>query len=666
MHRPVGPLWRRAFVAVLTLVLAAGTALPALADLRLETELTYTPEIDRGTVHFASELTLTNLTPNQESGGQITHFYYDSLTLYVPEDVESLSITSGGRRLSHTLDAPESSDDEGLLLARIALGRRLLFQERMTLLIEYDVAGHGPRSESAFRVNPAYFSFPIIGWGDPGRVTVNLVVPHTFEVILEGSDIGEGVTADGVTTYTASDIQDVENFFIFARGWDDSALTKTELEVTGVPIVVRSWPGDDVWADQVIQSVEQGLPVLRELIGLDWTSERPLLMTESLEVNLAGYGGWYKGSESLIEIGEWVDPQLVLHELSHVWFNGALFEERWINEGLAEEFSTRAVVAAGLADEADLRSTAPPGGHRLIAGVNDWVTPDVVDELINEDDLDSYERTGYETSFWVIQEIASEIGVDAFGEVLEAAADDRIAYVGEPEPELVPGPDDWRRFLDLLEEVGRSDTAGGLFAELVTTEDLGARTEARAEYHRLLERAGGWQMPYLVRGEMSEWDFDDAIARMTEVDDLLGRRFRIEQGLETLGLAPSGSLEAAFESASTSLDDGSDLADDLLEATEEVLAVKSAVEDERGFVADIGLIGDDVDAEFRDVVGALEVEDFDGVNAEAAQVIALLDRASEVGIVRLGVAAGLLMLIAGAVWLLHRRQRRRGTADRSH
>jgi hypothetical protein len=170
-------------------------------------------------------------------------------------------------------------------------------------------------------------------------------------------------------------------------------------------------------------------------------------------------------------------------------------------------------------------------------------------------------------------------------------------------------------------------------------------------------------MPYLVRGEMSEWDFDDAIARMTEVDDLLGRRFRIEQGFETLGLAPRGSLEAAFESASTSLDDGSDLADDLLEATDEVLSVKSAVEDERGFVADIGLIGDDVDAEFRDVVGALEVEDFDGVNAEAAQVIALLDRASEVGIVRLGVAAGLLMLMAGVVWLLRRRWRRRSMVD---
>ncbi|MCP3910813.1 MAG: hypothetical protein GY745_18820 [Actinomycetia bacterium] len=32
-----------------------------------------------------------------------------------------------------------------------------------------------------------------------------------------------------------------------------------------------------------------------------------------------------------------VDEQLTLHELSHVWFNDSLFDQRWITEGLADE-----------------------------------------------------------------------------------------------------------------------------------------------------------------------------------------------------------------------------------------------------------------------------------------------------------------------------------------
>jgi hypothetical protein len=632
-------------------------AVPAGADLRFETELTYVADIDSGAVHFTSEVTLTNLTPNEQSGEEIIFFYYDTVELFVPDGVENFSVTSGGRQLDYAIDESDAPEDEGLLVATIRFGRRLLFEQHITLLIDYEVFGDPPRSESSFRVNQAYFSFPIIGWGDPGRVSVKLVVPETFEVILEGSDIGDGTTDDGLTTYTASDIEDVESFFIFARGWDDSALSKTELEVSGVPIVVRGWPGDDVWTDEVIESVRLGLPKLRDLVGLDWTSEEPLLMTESLEVNLAGYGGRFIDEGNLIEIGEWVDPQLVLHELSHVWFNGELFRERWINEGLAEEFSTRAADATGLAVEEDLRPSVEPRPHRLIDGLNDWVTPDQVQELIDEDDLNAYETHGYEASFWVVQEITEEIGVDALTDVLEAAAEDEIAYQGEPRPEPVEGTDDWRRFLDLLQEIGGSTTAEDLFVRLVTTEDLSERSAARLEYHRLVQLAPGWRMPLVVRAEMSEWDFDEAMIELASIEELLGKRFEIEAGLEVLGVAPSDTLEDQFETATDSLGEAQALADALLAATNVALGVKAGLDADRGLVAAIGLIGEDVEAEYTDVEEALTGEDFDAVTVESAEVIELLEEATGKGATRLGVVGGAVMLSVGVGWLARRRTR---------
>ena len=41
--------------------------------------------------------------------------------------------------------------------------------------------------------------------------------------------------------------------------------------------------------------------------------------------------------------------------------------------------------------------------------------------------------------------------------VLAAAQDHQIAYAGQRAPETVSGPNDWRRLLDLLDEVGGVD-----------------------------------------------------------------------------------------------------------------------------------------------------------------------------------------------------------------
>lgn len=72
----------------------------------------------------------------------------------------------------------------------------------------------------------------------------------------------------------------------------------------------------------------------------------------------------------------------------------------------------------------------------------------------------------YRIAWWLVHQLVDEIGVDRMAEVTDAAFDGTIAYRGSPDPEpaLEHGAD-WRRILDLLEEVGGSQRAAQVYAD---------------------------------------------------------------------------------------------------------------------------------------------------------------------------------------------------------
>lgn len=645
---------RRARVVPVTWLLLILLASPAGASLRTESEITYTADVEAGSLALESRLQLTNLTADVRDGDQITRFFYEEIRITVPETVESFRASSGGQTLSHTMRPGEEQDGQSFLVATIDLGRRLLYQESMELVIEYEIPGDPPRSETTFRINPAYINFAVLAWGDPGLTTVNVVTPASFDLELTGAGWDETTTADGQTIHTVTGIEDPTEFLLRVKGYNDTALVVEQLDVDGIEIVMRAWPTDGEWADLVTGAVTHGLPVLIDLIGLPWTLDEPLPVNQSAEVSLAGYGGWYLTTENLIELSEWADPHVVLHELSHVWFNQALFVGRWINEGLAEVYSRRAAVDAGLADETELLVVQPPVDTAGVGPLNDWVFPDPAEQ--DPDQIRAYEDYGYAASNWVIQEIAYEVGFDAMAAVIAAADENLIAYRGTPPPERFEGRDDWRRLLDLVEEVGGSQTATEIFTGYVSDEDLTTRTATRSVYRELIAAGEGWLPPYYVREPISNWDFEVAAARIDEARDVLMEWSVAEGNLKDLGVASGDRVREAYETATTGFDEAGELATSTVVATETVLEARDALDRERNLLMRVGLIGVALDAEYREAIDALRAEDLDGAIAEGHEVIALADGAERNGLVRLGSAGVGVVLVGGTALVLLRRR----------
>ena len=629
---------------------------PAAADeLRWESEITYSANLDDGLLHLSSETHLTALKPDSRSGNTITSYYFEAIEMYVPEYARNVKITSGSRGLDFTIEPTSDLDYDGFSLLTVELGRRLFYKQSMDVRIEYDIPGDAPRTDSTFRVNPAYLSFGAWGWGDPGYVTLNVVVPEEFFVDLSETGYQES-TADGVTTYSITDIEDPENFYIYVQAYNDDALWSEFAGLDEHDVLIRSWPNDTKWAREVRRAVETGLPELQALVGLEWRPDITLEIIESQDVSLAGYGGWYLEDLEVIEIGEWVDPHLVLHELSHTWFNDDLFKERWITEGLADEFSGIAADDTNLANPRDIWIEDVPNKTGSRAWLNDWVVPD-----LDHPNIDVYEEYGYDTSFWVIHELSEEIGSENLSAVIQAAMFDEIAYQGEPDPERVDEDDDWRRLIDLLEEVGRSNRAVSLFEEYVTGEDLSARSAARIAYGDLLTQGEGWDAPYYVREPMGTWEFEEASGRIGEASAILRTRTQIADNAETISASVPDSLELLYEASTEDMHEARAHAAALLTTSNEVVDAKATVDAERGLLTLIGLIGEDTDLELAEAVNAFSDDDLEDASQEAQEVIALVSDAEDVGTTRILIAVGSLLLIVLIIFSLVVWRRRRKT-----
>ena len=89
------------------------------------------------------------------------------------------------------------------------------------------------------------------------------------------------------------------------------------------------------------------MPDLETAIGLPWPVDRELGISEVSSTQIEGYAGLYDSATDEIQISEDLDEQIIVHETAHAWFNGGLFAQRWISEGLADEYASRVIAAEG-------------------------------------------------------------------------------------------------------------------------------------------------------------------------------------------------------------------------------------------------------------------------------------------------------------------------------
>src|SRR5204863_10140482 len=99
---------------------------------------------------------------------------------------------------------------------------------------------------------------------------------------------------------------------------DDDALVRRSDTVDGRTIDIEAWPDDPQWADFVDEQLRVRLPALKTMIGQPWPDDdTSLSVIETVAPYLYGYGGWYNPLENTIEIGDELQPIVILHEMDH-------------------------------------------------------------------------------------------------------------------------------------------------------------------------------------------------------------------------------------------------------------------------------------------------------------------------------------------------------------
>ena len=243
------------------------------------------------------------------------------------------------------------------------------------------------------------------------------------------------------TTFTAADIDRPEDWWAIVTAQDDERLNDLLVEEDGRSFHIRSWPGDDEWSRFVADYVGDPVDELAGLVGEPWIDGEPYDVVEAYSPYLYGYAGWFEPIERRIVIGEELDPSVVMHELAHGWFNGDVISERWINEGLANAYAARTLSAIG--QEAPELGPAPDDIPFPLAG---WA--DALAEADSEAAAD-VEAYGYDTSWFVVDQMIQEIGIDQMKVVLDSVFARQPAYAGDTTETLpsalvddrtVPGP----------------------------------------------------------------------------------------------------------------------------------------------------------------------------------------------------------------------------------
>jgi hypothetical protein len=642
--------------------LAPTTAPVALAagDLRIDVDSTYRIDANDGVVRVRLDATLTNLKGNTTrrtpTGTIVTRYWYDRIFFWIQRDARSVKATSGGSTLRTSLDTKARHRELSIRIPN------LYFRQTRKIRIEFDLPGGKPRSESDIRVGEAFATFTAWAQGDPGRSSVRIVMPAGFTNTGYGRTL-KAAKDDGRTVLSSGTISDPNGWYAVIVADRPGALTDIRVGPATEPIVIRAWPEDTAWREQVSTVLEDGLPILKDLIGMDWPVVDELTVTEVHTPLLEGYAGIYDSSVDEIRISEDLDAQTILHEASHAWFDHAFIDERWVLEGLAEEYAAR------VRSELDLEGEAAPPTLDPTAEVAFPLAFWPPLGRITEEETLAQEHYGYGASWTVMREIAKDVGDEGMRQIFKTIADREIGYVGDGPAETSGARLDWRQFLDLVEEIGGAEGADDLFLKWVAPVSAQAAIKQRAaarESYDALETAGdGWSVPHIVRGHMWSWSFRDATEAMATATALIEQREALEAVSSELGVQPPDDLEARYEAATIAEQlTGVERALEARIATaEELIRTRTALAAERTPIVALGLAGEVPAAGFDRGLAAFTRGELDAAKSAAAESMALLAEAESIGGSRaLAIGASMLALIVLLVVvavLLRRRGRRR-------
>lgn len=645
-----------AMVLTITVVVAGlvGSATPAAAADGLDISASYDYRLSEdGVLSVEATYTLRNVSANTRRGNVITSYYYDRFFVPLPDSYRNLTVTDGQRDLTFEIMS-EEEDGEEFEAVEARFARRLNYGRTTTLVVGYEIEGSAPRSEWLDRINPAYALFGAWGFADDGQLDISVEVPAGYEVQNAGDHMQRTSGPEG-TVFRATAIDSPNEFTAVIVARNDDLLDEVIVDPEGAQLTVRHWPGDVEWRTHAVSAIEDGLPLLEELVGSEWPEEPGFEILQSSEPNEYGYAGWFDPDADEILVDESLDVSLMLHELSHAWFNDDMLEDRWLIEGFAEEYSRQVALDMG----ADVHDAHAPGSNES-RHLNRWTTMPRTDDN---------EEWGYNTSAWLMEQLTDELGADSLTDLFAALTNATPTWPDETGRGTSPLDRDWRRVFDVLDRQLGSVEADELFRRWVVTEAHGEDLDERATAFELLddlaERGGEWHLPDLLREDAESWEFDSIDMLTAQATAVLDLRDELSDRAAAAGVTAHDVGEERYEGATVSFAGVHRDAAVHLDAIGSVeRAAVAAAAFEPNFFERVGLWGTDLDAASGEVAAAYDASDLGLVEGEAIDAAMLRSGAEDLGRSRvtymaLGGALLLLAFVMLIVWAVRRRRRRR-------
>jgi hypothetical protein len=605
-------------------------------------------------VHITIDAVATSYEPNTPEG----QVYYSGVDFAVQPGATNVIAVSGGQQIGAAI----TQQRDEFTVIEVTFGRGVFFQQSYAYTVSFDLVDPGGEGTRDLRIGESLAAFPVWAFGtadEPGG-SVQVDLPAGYSASVEGNPMRRSDGPDGGIVLRA-DPPDPFSFFAYVTADRPGAFTNVafDVDVNGIPteVLIRAWEDDPDWGAWVTRLMRRGLPTLQDLIGIDYPGREPrrLVVEEAAVSRLGEYAGIYDPVTGRIRVRYDADAFVALHEAAHIWFNGTLFDSRWINEAWAEFYGVEAGRALGLKGTT-FRLTDALLEVRI--PLNDW-------GAIGVESLE-VEEFAYAATYSLAQDIAGRTKLGRLERVWRAADSGEITYQpvnGEPEPGTggATDLDDWKLLLDLLEE-RTGARYSDLWREWVVNDrqqrQIAERRSARQQYYEVVEAADDWELPASIRQEMSEWQFDEAADALTAASEVLHDRDAIVTAAARLDLTAPATLREAFE-GEAGLEAAASEAAAELETLELLADGTDRLADEPQLLESIGMIGNDPDAALQRARESFEGGDLDVASESAAAALSIRSSAEDGGRIRVLVAGALVLVLDGAAMAYGITRRRR-------
>ncbi len=638
-----------------------GVVRAASGDLTMVTNAVYTIRPDDGRVGVAVAIEARNRTTETRT----RRFYFDHAFLAVQPGAVNPRLT--GAPGAH---ARVSTRTGKSTLLRLDFGARLYSGKSVSLRLSFDLPGTGKTASPQVRVGASLVTLPVWAFASTGAEgsTVTVKFPGGWDVAVESGDLARReIAGTGGVVLESGPIASPLTYFAYVTAERPAVFSGQSITIPvgdrQADLDLQGWADDRAWSKRMEALLRKALPALRAEIGLPWPAGEPVTVAESVSRDADTYAAMFDPTDRRIEVAYWADHGVAVHQMAHVWFNGALLADRWANEGFATYYALRASRQIG--EPADPPVMTPEAEAAALA-LDTWTggtgarTP-----------ADAYARAA---SYQLATQLASLVGADVLTAVWADASARVGAYQPPPgaaatssSPETVAGAADWRNLLDLFEERSGLDLAP-LWRELVVTPaeapQLDARAAARVSYERTLAVAGDWRLPRAIRDALRAWDFTTAETLMADVRTVLAQRNAGDELAASEGLRLPPVMQGLFESGL--MTEASARAESERTAILALRRAEEARSPDDDLLSRIGMLGEDPDQDVARAREALEAGDLDVALAAADRAHRSWTVAWEEGRRRalLALAALATVLVLSSAVVSNRRRGRRPPARR--